>query len=86
MSEKTLDQIKKESLEKILEIKSKGFLPTRYAKAINLKYPHIPLARIHEVGSGRRYDGEIIDAILELAQSNQENQRLQRINDLLKEV
>ena len=86
MSEKTLDQIKKESLEKILEVKAKGLLPTRYAKAINLKYPHIPVSRIHEVGTGRYYDGEIIDAMLELAYSNKEAQRLQRINDLLEEI
>ena len=73
---------KQKILEKILRLKKDGYLPTRYAKAIKDKYPEMDTNRIHNVANGRSYNAEIIDAILELAETGKAEQQLERLEKL----
>jgi len=80
-----LSDDKKKALEYVAQVKEKGLLPTRYAKELNLRYPHFKVKTIHNVVHGQTYNAEIIDAIIELASENKEKQRLEKLEALLKD-
>lgn len=80
-----LSEEKKEILENIKKIKAKGWLPTRYAKEINLQYPDIPTKTIHNVANGYFYNEEAAIAILELAAKNKDAQILKKSQEILKD-
>jgi len=76
---------KTEILKRIVKIKKDGLLPTRYAKAIHTKYPHLSTHNIHNVANGASYNAEIVDAILELAEENKAAKQMERIENLYKD-
>lgn len=78
-----LSEDKKETLEYVMQIKKAGLLPTRYAKEIKERYPHLGIQSIHSVAAGKFHNPEIVDAIIELASENKEKQRIEKLKALL---
>lgn len=78
-----LGKVKEDIKKKMKQLKAEGKLPTRYAKVINEKYPHLKTTQIHEVANGRYYNAEVVDAILELAENGKPEEQMERLEKLL---
>jgi uncharacterized protein YjgD (DUF1641 family) len=81
MNKRTLPEI--ELMEKVKDLRDKGFLPKNYDKRIAEKLGLKNNNDVRRVAGGFRFNLDIIKALIEIAEENKEAGLLERIDRVL---